>query len=464
MQPSRTEINKEFQNPNIDFTIEWDILKKNKPVEKELKECPQCGFLSNKNPCIFCGSQCEAVDYENNNVFIVEKKRGADNLKEVQNTIVYCIDISGSMQGQRIDFVKTRINEELDKIIKDHPEEKVCLITFESDCHIIGDGSGQEIEVGCEFSYERIEEIAKTIELKPLKESIDNLRDKIKKIECIGRTASISALALATNIAAKTGGEVHFYTDGMRNKGLPAAQNTERIINCAKANKDVFIHIFFFANCQAFIAEYSVCSEKTGGAINPIYLTKNKREAAAAIKREIVAHNVKIHTIMQDDIIDVRGKGHIEEKEKVANNENFMVTFNVTQNSPARRRVNDEIYAQTKVEYVNSKGSLLCAYVIGKVKIVNTVDKEDTAQVISNQLNRIVEYIEQEKYEDAKVVLKDLSETDFRIGADSGNFYKNAFTELMSYLEHVGRGDAKKDDIVSLLNYMKNARKDGIKV
>ena len=276
MQASRTEVNKDFKNDKIEFTVQWDVLSKVQPIDSNPPECPQCGHVSPENPCVFCGSQTQAGTFTND-IAIYKVQKGSEEKKQT-STRVYCIDISGSMQGDRINYVKAALESELTQFVRTNPEDKVCLITFESDCHIIGDGS-KDIQVGCECSFEKIVDFAqKNKELLPINQSIGKLRDRIKNIECVGRTASISALALATTYASFTGGEVFFYTDGMRNKGLPPASNTDKIIEKAtKGTYPVFIHIYFFSNCQAFIAEYSVCAEKTNGAIKPIHLGKDKK-------------------------------------------------------------------------------------------------------------------------------------------------------------------------------------------
>lgn len=460
MQTSRPEINKDFKD-DIEFTVEWDILAKAKPIDQNPPECPNCGFVSDETTCKYCGAQTTPGTFTDG-VAVYKTKKGSTEGKII-STRVYCIDISGSMQGERIKYVQQEILKELGQFVRTNPEDKVCLITFESDCHIIGDGT-KDITVGCECSFEKIIEIAsKNQELLPIQQSIGKLREKIGNIECVGRTASVSALALATTYASFTGGEVFFYTDGMRNKGLPSVGNIEKIIKQAKAipEREVFIHIYFFSNCQAFITEYSDCSTQTKGDIKPIHLGKEKKGSEATMKRVCVAYDLVVTSTMSDAIKALTGKQEIP---KVANNENLILRFQVPANSPARGYDGRDIHAQCKVEYKDAYGNILKAYINGKSKVVNTCSTEDVQLVVSNKLNQIACLIEDGKSAEARQVLSDLMKMEFRISNDSGNFFRNAFSELMSYLDHVDQDSARKDDVVALLNYMKSARKDGIKI
>ena len=56
-------------------------------------------------------------------------------------SIVYCIDVSGSMQGMRIECVKQTILGQIDEMHKKYPDRKVGLITFSDLVKVIGDGS-----------------------------------------------------------------------------------------------------------------------------------------------------------------------------------------------------------------------------------------------------------------------------------------------------------------------------------
>ena len=56
-------------------------------------------------------------------------------------SIVYCIDISGSMLDRRLDAVKQTILSQIQDMAKNHPNRKVGLVTFSDDVDIIGDGT-----------------------------------------------------------------------------------------------------------------------------------------------------------------------------------------------------------------------------------------------------------------------------------------------------------------------------------
>ena len=56
-------------------------------------------------------------------------------------SIVYCIDISCSMSGARLNAVMETILSQIEDMRENHPKRKVGLVTFSDDVDIIGDGT-----------------------------------------------------------------------------------------------------------------------------------------------------------------------------------------------------------------------------------------------------------------------------------------------------------------------------------
>lgn len=47
-------------------------------------------------------------------------------------TVIFCIDISGSMGGNRLNCVKEVLQTSIKKIYEEHPDRKVGIVLFES--------------------------------------------------------------------------------------------------------------------------------------------------------------------------------------------------------------------------------------------------------------------------------------------------------------------------------------------
>lgn len=56
-------------------------------------------------------------------------------------SIVYCIDVSGSMSGARINTVKKTILAQIKDMEENHPLRRVGIVTFTDIVEIIGDGT-----------------------------------------------------------------------------------------------------------------------------------------------------------------------------------------------------------------------------------------------------------------------------------------------------------------------------------
>jgi len=70
-----------------------------------------------------------------------EKKAGEEVKKSDKISVVFCIDISGSMQsGGRLEACKKAIAGQITAMHESNPDRKLGLVTFENAVEIIGDG------------------------------------------------------------------------------------------------------------------------------------------------------------------------------------------------------------------------------------------------------------------------------------------------------------------------------------
>lgn len=71
-----------------------------------------------------------------------EEEKGADSepSKPKDVSVVYCIDVSGSMQGIRLECVRKTILAQIEEMKEKYPERKVGIVTFSDSIKVIGDG------------------------------------------------------------------------------------------------------------------------------------------------------------------------------------------------------------------------------------------------------------------------------------------------------------------------------------
>jgi len=72
-----------------------------------------------------------------------EEAKGDDTQSKIAKdiSIVYCIDVSGSMSGIRLECLKQTIVGQIEEMHKTYPERKVGIVTFSDLIKVIGDGS-----------------------------------------------------------------------------------------------------------------------------------------------------------------------------------------------------------------------------------------------------------------------------------------------------------------------------------
>jgi Mg-chelatase subunit ChlD len=94
-----------------------------------------------------------------------ETKKGDVSKLAGDISIVYCIDISGSMSGHRLDSVKKTISAQLKEMKEVYPDRKVGLVTFSDNVKVIGDGTKDIVSVDAKFNndYEFLMKNGKTI-------------------------------------------------------------------------------------------------------------------------------------------------------------------------------------------------------------------------------------------------------------------------------------------------------------
>jgi len=120
-------------------------------VEEEGKQIWTCEFCDTKNEV---NIDEEEIPQSNEVTYLLEaaaqieqaqeeeKKESDETVKKSDKiSVVFCIDISGSMScGGRLTMCKQAIIAQIKTMVESNPERKIGLVTFEDKLEIIGDG------------------------------------------------------------------------------------------------------------------------------------------------------------------------------------------------------------------------------------------------------------------------------------------------------------------------------------
>jgi Mg-chelatase subunit ChlD len=311
--------------------------------------------------CEFCGTdnrkvenmvgqlpQSEVVDYvlEAPPTEELEPGEGEDGDKKTVikaasskkgGIILFAIDISSSMavtveipelqaewQSQRdggsqqkhtsrLDCIKEAVTRHLDHLAVERPDCQVGIITFGSQVHVLGDCQSEgrkahkTIQSDMLNNYDGLLEEGracfKTLELRDLKNSLDNLKSIVSGLDTSGCTALGPALTVASSIAAAHGGsgEVILCTDGMPNTGVGQVNHGSldggnqfytKIGNYAKS-QGVSISILGTEGEDFGMAKVSISAELSSGTINILHPLEIVRQIRKIAQNPIVASEVE---------------------------------------------------------------------------------------------------------------------------------------------------------------------------
>ena len=124
----------------------------------------------------------------------------------------------------RLQCVQAAVDSQLEELQRSSPNTKICLITFNHEVTVWGDGSQEPLIISGDklSNYEQLVKEAQSYNtVKPIGESIEKLREKLFSLEDGGSTALGPALLVALTISSKfMGSRVIVCTDGRANVGL----------------------------------------------------------------------------------------------------------------------------------------------------------------------------------------------------------------------------------------------------
>jgi hypothetical protein len=214
----------------------------------------------------------------------------------------------------RLSCVKAALDLHVKRLKKQHPKQRMCLVTFSNEVCIIGDGSMNPITItGDRLSnYQELMTAGrafKTSALQSAEQSEEALSAKIKSLQESGSTALGPALVVAVGMCQNEAkSEIIVCTDGMSNVGVGAVDELktveqERIadefyntIGSVALKSNVTINLIAIQGSDARLDRIARAAECTHGFVNITKPLELVREVRSIYQNPVVASGVKVRT------------------------------------------------------------------------------------------------------------------------------------------------------------------------
>eukprot|EP01092_Planopodium_desertum_P005534 TRINITY_DN231_c0_g1_i2.p1 TRINITY_DN231_c0_g1~~TRINITY_DN231_c0_g1_i2.p1 ORF type:complete len:749 (-),score=157.94 TRINITY_DN231_c0_g1_i2:44-2227(-) len=330
--------------------------------------------------CEFCGTANE-VSLEDEEIpkadsidYLLEAAPTKVVKSDDESTIIFCIDISGSMcvtsevagslklKGKKVDLarlnpegadqyfpgqakdrtyisrlqcVQAALDAQIETLKKDHPARRVGLVCFNNDVEIIGDGTASPVTITGDKlnNFDALFEAGTKYSVTdPIKTTHTALAKRIWDLEESGTTALGPALVASIGMATKKGskgGTIILCTDGLSNVGVgnmdglkteeetAAAEGFYRKAALLAKEHGIVINVVSIEGSECKMENLGTLSELTGGnvdIVNPITLSTNFKNVLA---NPIVATGCSLRMITHDGFIitDEDAKGSVLSRE-----------------------------------------------------------------------------------------------------------------------------------------------------
>lgn len=239
-----------------------------------------------------------------------------------QRTIVFCIDISGSMDNATrvpegvmllgrqmtsvtyLDCVKAAILTQVQKIEVEEPNSRIGVILFESNIHIYGDCSTSVRRLSGSLGYDeclrQANEFGPVMFNKPACDSSHFLQSEVAKIHTIGGTALGPGLLMSVGVAIQggPGSSVIICTDGQANEGLGSVSNLEQAqefyetVGNLAASNGVSVSVISITGADCRLETLSIVTDLTNGLLTKVNPLKLNEDFAEAMSERVFATNV----------------------------------------------------------------------------------------------------------------------------------------------------------------------------
>ena len=400
--------------------------------------CDKCKayLFSAFHECIFCHEKITKSKRENKKTIILEnfELELIEHSQPVVRTVVedrlfvFCIDISGSMAGNRIDHVKIAVHKILDTLYSREFKYKVAFITFNGNGFYYGHGDVCQATIDMmdwrNMNQSKINEIKNSAnDLLRIDRSYPVLKNRLNGLIGDGSTYLWSALSHSVILAsAYPNSEVILCTDGITEEQDEI--NYRSVIDYCNKNAHVKINVITFTETDCNLTLLGNLSTGTNGKldqttngldlgdrIRKIIDTNLSIESSGAVNLKIISEKEVIEFENHDFIfemnsIDVNANEILIELEKKCNDQHKdFTTFQIQITKDNKTRVINKKIA-TNLSYTQRKiinYEIICANSLRKIsKSViesNIQSAKHQAEVLKSFLSENSIQIDQEIFE-----------------------------------------------------------------
>ncbi len=330
------------------------------------------------------------VDENEESAYLLEKKAEVFADENDTKYLIYCIDISGSMNIttkvnhsnnkfikskyiSRLEAVKFAIEKNLYEIEKTSPSKRVGLVVFNESVRVIGDGKINEFNLEGEVLDNKavIEEYAKnTTDFESIKAAKNTLFEKMSKLEEGGATALGPALFYSILVASKkTGSQVILCTDGMTNRGI-GSKNEEamkdfcdEMSNLGLTN-GVSVSLITIQDTNCGLGFLGSIADKTMGTVNVVNPLELNDQFSKIIDDQIVATNVEVILILHktlyvrnSEVLNTRESFVLKKIGNVTKETELTFEFGLRDDAAIDTVNSNQLPFQLKISYTARDGS-----------------------------------------------------------------------------------------------------------
>ena len=320
--------------------------------QKMIWECEFCGF---KNVLTI---EDEELPTSPELTYILESAAqvsNSTNKTSESSTIIFCIDISGSMcvskpvtgilnlktnkqqtlmkliqPGEeeqylpganknltyvsRLECVQAAIESQLNDLFLINPNQKVGIVAFNNEVRVIGDGTHEEVIAGDKlFDYSAIKKFCEDrshyFVTKNISQTVQNLKEKVIRLEEGGPTALGPALLISLFLASEggDGSKVIICTDGLANVGLGSLEtgsNTDfyaELGNLA-AEKGVTVSVISIEGDECRLEALMNLTEASNGNIIRVAPENISEEFSNILSNDVIATHVTVEVTLHKAI------------------------------------------------------------------------------------------------------------------------------------------------------------------
>lgn len=336
------------------------------------------------------------------------KGEATSEKEESKGIVVYCMDISGSMDTTvrlpdlqaewrnardrrshqdnvvtRLKAIKDAVRRQLDRLKLEHPKKKVLLVTFGSIVYIWGDGqSDSPLSISGDImdNYETLikkgRNYATTMELGCLENTFTALDTKISNLRTEGCTALGPALAVSAGIIANEPlSEVILCTDGEPNSGIGSLNNSgegrefyKKIGEFAKSN-NTRLSILAVDGQDTGLHHVQQCAIISGGTINVLNPLEMMRQLRLIEQNYTIATAVDVTVILHQELVfdeeDYQQASNRLVKEVGNASKEMDLTFRYKAKDPTKKLSKKTIPFQVQISYTLKNG-MRCLRVLSK--------------------------------------------------------------------------------------------------